>query len=179
MSRWPAPSPQSRGCCSSTSRWPRSMPPPRWSCAASWRRRHLEGFAGISILVTHDPVDAAALAQSVVVLDSGRIAQAGTLAEITARPRSRYVADLAGVNLWRGAAEGGRIALSGGATLVAASDIAGEVYAMVAPRSVALYQQRPQGTPRNVWQGRVTSLEAVADRVRGSGGRASSASWPR
>ena len=54
------------------------------------------------IVVTHDPLDAAALADRLVVLEAGRVVQQGTLAEITARPRSRYVADLVGVNLLAG-----------------------------------------------------------------------------
>ena len=62
-------------------------------------RRHLATFAGVRLLVTHDPVDAYALADRVVILESGRIVQSGTLADVTARPRSRYVADLVGVNL--------------------------------------------------------------------------------
>ncbi len=54
------------------------------------------------ILVTHDPVDAYALADRVAILDGGRIVQIGTIAEVTAHPRSRYVADLVGTNLVAG-----------------------------------------------------------------------------
>ena len=88
-------------CCCSTSRWPRSTPAP----AATVRRdlrRHLATFDGMRVLVTHDPVDAYALADRVAILDAGRIVQTGTLAEVTAHPRSRYVADLVGVNLVAG-----------------------------------------------------------------------------
>ena len=70
---------------------------------------HLNQFDGISLLVTHDPVDAAALAGSVLVMEVGHAVQQGTLPEITARPRSRYVADLIGVNLWRGQARAGEV----------------------------------------------------------------------
>ena len=51
------------------------------------------------LLVTHDPVDAYALADRVAVLDDGKIVQLGTIAEVTAHPRSRYVAELVGTNL--------------------------------------------------------------------------------
>ena len=51
------------------------------------------------MLVTHDPVDAYALADRVVILEPGRIAQIGTIGDVTAQPRSRYVADLVGTNL--------------------------------------------------------------------------------
>ncbi len=63
-------------------------------------RRHLETFDGMRLLVTHDPVDAYALADRVAILDAGRVVQVGTLAEVTAHPRSRYVADLVGVTWW-------------------------------------------------------------------------------
>ena len=62
------------------------------------------------VLVTHDPVDAYALADRVAILDAGRIVQTGTLAEVTAHPRSRYVADLVGVNLVSGIVTDGVLA---------------------------------------------------------------------
>ena len=65
-------------------------------------RRHLESFDGMRLLVTHDPVDAYALADRVVVLEAGGSCRRGTLAEVTAHPRSRYVADLVGLNLISG-----------------------------------------------------------------------------
>ena len=57
-------------------------------------RRHLQSFDGMRIMVTHDPVDAYALADRVAVMDAGRIIQLGTIADVTAHPRSRYVASL-------------------------------------------------------------------------------------
>ena len=62
-------------------------------------RHHLRLFAGSCVLVTHDPLDAAVIADRLVVIEQGRVAQEGTLADITARPRSAYVADLLGINL--------------------------------------------------------------------------------
>jgi molybdate transport system ATP-binding protein len=40
------------------------------------------------------------------------------------------------------------------------------VFALVHPRSVSLYADRPQGSPRNVWRGIASSLDSVGDRVR-------------
>ena len=51
-------------------------------------RQHLETFDGVRLFVTHDPVDAYALADRVAILEHGRIAQTGTIAEVTAH-RSR------------------------------------------------------------------------------------------
>jgi molybdate transport system ATP-binding protein len=128
-------------------------------------KQHLAAFAGISILVTHDPLEAAALAQTVLVLENGRLAQQGTLAEITAHPRSRYVADLVGVNLWRGRAADGAVTVEG-ATISAASSLEGDVFVLVHPRSVSIYPEQPHGSPRNVWRGHATSLDTIGDRVR-------------
>src|SRR5262249_61990780 len=68
----------------------------------------------VQVVVTHDPLEAHALADRLVVLEEGRVVQAGTLGDLASRPRSRYVAELAGVNLLAGEATDGRVALDGG-----------------------------------------------------------------
>jgi molybdate transport system ATP-binding protein len=42
------------------------------------------------VLVTHDPLDALALADRVVVLDHGRIVEHGPTREVFARPRTDF-----------------------------------------------------------------------------------------
>jgi len=129
-------------------------------------RQHLESFRGVRLLVTHDPVEAMAMADRLVVLEQGRVLQTGSPAEVAQRPRSRYVADLVGVNLFRGTARHDVITISGGGSLTAVGVTDGDVFAVVHPRTVALYRARPDGTPRNVWQGRATDLDLQGDRVR-------------
>jgi molybdate transport system ATP-binding protein len=129
-------------------------------------RRHLDAHGGARVVVTHDPVDAMTLGDRVVVIEAGRVVQAGPLAELRERPRSRYVADLVGVNLYRGAARGGTIRLPEHGELVAAADTAGDVFAVVHPRAVALHRREPEGTPRNVLGGTVDHLDVEGDRVR-------------
>ena len=129
-------------------------------------RRHLEAHEGARVVVTHDPVDAMTLGDRVVVLEAGRVVQAGPLAELRERPRSRYVADLVGVNLYRGNADGQRIRLPDGGALVAAGHARGDVFAVVHPRAVALHRRKPEGTPRNVLAGTVEHLDVEGDRVR-------------
>ena len=129
-------------------------------------RRHLASFDGSRLLVTHDPLEAITLADRLVVLEGGRITQTGTPDQVSARPRSRYVAELVGVNLFRGLAAGAAVRLDGGATLVVAGDHHGEVFAAVHPHAVALHRRPPEGTPRNVWAGTADALEVVGDRVR-------------
>lgn len=66
--------------------------------------RRLQHAAGLStVLVTHDPEEAALLADEVVVIGEGRLLQAGPVREVFARPESREVAALLGIaNLARG-----------------------------------------------------------------------------
>jgi molybdate transport system ATP-binding protein len=129
-------------------------------------RAYLDSFAGPRVLVTHDAVEAFALADRIAVLEGGRIVQAGSVAEICSRPRSRYVADLVGLNFLRGTCRGGRLQIDGGGELVVSQAPEGPVLATVHPRAIALYRSRPDGTPRNVWQAPIESLEATGDRVR-------------
>jgi molybdate transport system ATP-binding protein len=129
-------------------------------------RRRLRDFAGPALLVTHDPVEAATLADRLVVLEGGSVTQAGTIDDITRRPRSAWVARLAGVNLYQGRARGRRVALSGGGEITVADAIDGEVFVAIPPAAVALFRDRPAGTPRNVWAGRVDGFDSFGDRVR-------------
>jgi molybdate transport system ATP-binding protein len=129
-------------------------------------RRHLAAFEGVRIVITHDPMEAIALAERLVVLEDGRIRQQGSPAEVTSRPRSRYVADLVGVNLLRGQARDGRMRLMGGGELVVTDAPPGDVFAVIHPRTVSLWRERPTGTPRNVWRGSASTLDLLGDRVR-------------
>jgi molybdate transport system ATP-binding protein len=129
-------------------------------------RRHLASFDGTRLLVTHDPLEAMTMADRLVVLEGGRITQTGTPSEVSAQPRSRYVAELVGVNLFRGHAAGHTVRLKTGATLVVADDHHGEVFAAVHPHAVALHRRPPEGSPRNVLAGTAETLESAGDRVR-------------
>ena len=132
-------------------------------------QRHLAGYAGTCVLVTHDLIEAVTLADRLVVLEAGRITQAGSPADVSLHPRSRYVADLVGLNLYRGrAGTDGAIELPHGQRLIAVDEThrSGEVFAVIDPRAVALYRARPEGSPRNVWSGTAELLETNGDRVR-------------
>ena len=130
-------------------------------------RRHLETFDGMRILVTHDPVDAYALADRVAILDSGRIVQIGTLAEVTAHPRSRYVADLVGVNLVAGVVADGVLATDAGAHVVIADALPGLSFAVIRPHSIALAREPADGSSaRNTWSGTIADIDRLGDRVR-------------
>ncbi|WP_043673987.1 ABC transporter ATP-binding protein [Clavibacter michiganensis] len=71
----------------------------------------LRRFGGAAVLVTHDPVDALALADRIHVLEDGRPVQEGAPAEVAARPATAYVARLVGMNRVAGRDAAGRPAV--------------------------------------------------------------------
>jgi molybdate transport system ATP-binding protein len=138
--------------------------------------RHLAGFAGPALVVTHDPLEAMVLTDRLLVLEGGRVAQQGAPAEIARRPATQYVARLVGLNLYPGRVEAAgptcTVALDGGGALVA---VAGEqplsvgqrALVAVSPNAILLHAQRPERiSARNVWPATVAGLEPLADRVR-------------
>jgi molybdate transport system ATP-binding protein len=130
-------------------------------------RGHLADSAGARLLVTHDPIDASVLADRVVILEGGRVVQDGPMAEIALHPRSRYVADLVGLNLYRGIAGNGVVAVDGGGEVVVADHgIAGEVHVAIHPRAVGLHVEEPAGSARNHWPGHITEFDDLGDRIR-------------
>lgn len=129
-------------------------------------RSHLAGAEGVRVVVTHDPLDAMAIADRLLVLEAGRITQEGTLLEVTARPRSSWVARLVGLNLYRGLAAGNVITLPDGHEIQVSGGVQGAAFAVVHPRAVSLHRQEPEGSPRNVWRGDVGGIDFEGDRVR-------------
>lgn len=129
-------------------------------------KRHLGSFPGLRLVVTHDPLEAVALGDRLVVMENGRLVQTGTPAEVTARPRSQYVADLVGVNLFRGEADRGSVRMQGGHVVSAAGAESGQVFAVIHPRAVSIHRHQPEGSPRNVWPGKAGRIELLGDRVR-------------
>lgn len=129
-----------------------------------------------TVLVTHDLLDVFALADRVVVLESGRVAESGTTADVLAAPRSRFGARIAGFNLVAGTIDGDGILCTGwGERWHGIADPglgAGRpAVAVCAPRAVAVYRTPPaHGSPRNLVEVTVADLEARsgAIRVRGT-----------
>ena len=129
-------------------------------------RRRLAAFPGATVVVTHDAVDAFVLADRLVVLEDGRVVQTGSPAGIARRPVTDYVARLVGLNLYRGEATDGVVALDGGGTLVGSHHERGRVLVAFSPSAVALHRRRPDGSARNCWSTTVDSLEQQGDTVR-------------
>jgi molybdate transport system ATP-binding protein len=130
-------------------------------------RRHLTGFVGPSVLVTHDPIEAMVLADDIVIIEEGRVVQQGPPAEVARWPRTDYVARLVGLNLYRGAAHAGRVRLAAGGFLtIADTTIGGPVLAALRPSAIVVGVDEPHGSARNTLAGRVTGLELLGDRAR-------------
>ncbi len=129
-------------------------------------RTHLDEFSGATVVVTHDPLDALVLADHVVVIEGGRVVQAGTPTEIARQPRTRYVASLMGLNLLRGVARQSGVVLEDGTTLTAVDDYDGPVFVVLRPSAIGVYGGQPHGSPRNSWPARITSVEQQGHAVR-------------
>jgi molybdate transport system ATP-binding protein len=127
---------------------------------------HLEVFRGPRLLITHDPTEAFLLADEILVIEEGRITQAGSADDIRLRPRTGYVADLAGSNLLVGKAAHGEVQVGNHELHVADTHIAGTVLATIHPRAISLHLHEPEGSPRNTWQTNITRIEHYGDRVR-------------
>jgi molybdate transport system ATP-binding protein len=136
-------------------------------------RRHLRavlrGSDAANVFVTHDMLDAVALADRMVVLENGEIVQSGPPSEVTARPRSAYVADLVGVNLFRGEVKGTSFSVDGGGELHIGPQQPGSALAVVQPAAVTVRRDRPDppaGAGQNVWPGLIGAVDLLGDRVR-------------
>ncbi|ETK30550.1 ABC transporter ATP-binding protein [Microbispora sp. ATCC PTA-5024] len=128
-------------------------------------RRHLAGFDGATVLVTHDALDAMVLADRLVVIENGAVVQQGPPAEVARRPQTDYVARLVGLNLYRGMADGHLVTV-GDVVFSVAERLSGPAFVAFSPAAVALYRSRPDGTPRNLWRCRIEGIEPHGDGIR-------------
>ena len=136
------------------------------SLVRSELRAHLGTFDGACIIVTHDPLEMAGVADRLVVLEAGTIVQTGLFAEIHQRPRTPFVAELMGRNLLRGEADGGSLRLRGGPDLVAPIGTRGVRYAAVSPADIVLWPERPPAATVAAWSTTVVDVALQGDCAR-------------
>ena len=140
--------------------------------------RHILANIGITtILVTHQYLEALLFGQSILVLDAGRIIQQGSQHDLLLYPRSSYVAELVGMNFFRG-----RVVRNEANSLctiqlqqenhpievMAALEehlqgsktpaVGEEAFVVVDPRSITLYQKPPDSSARNVFCGEIVQV---------------------
>jgi molybdate transport system ATP-binding protein len=112
------------------------------------------------------------LADRVLVLESGRIAEMGPVADVLTAPRSHFGARIAGINLVNGTiAPDGSLHAGSGAHWHASPtresvdrlEPGHHALAVFPPTAVAVYREQPHGSPRNTLEVAVAELN-----VRGS-----------
>ncbi len=138
-------------------------------------RRVLARDGRSSVLVTHDLLDVVTLADRVIVLESGRIVESGPTAHVLAAPRSSFGARFAGINLVSGRAGPGTTLMTGwqqvwhgGFDGGAAGGIqqGDPVVATFHPSAVAVYREKPHGSPRNTVEVLIAALDSRGPAIR-------------
>jgi molybdate transport system ATP-binding protein len=123
-----------------------------------------------ALVVTHDFVDAAALADGIGVLVDGRLVQTGTPEELIAAPVSPFVARFAGGNVLHGRARRDdrltAVELADRTVVLSTDEAEGDVAAIVYPWEVTLARALPVDSAQNHVQAEVRSVVPVGNRVR-------------
>ena len=122
-----------------------------------------------AVIVTHDLLDALAIADEVVIFDGGRIVESGPVREVLASPRSGFAARIAGVNLITGViSEPGIIQTAWAASVVGTGDPppGTAAVALFRPTAVAVHLTSPGGSPRNVIAVTIAEMDIHGTTVR-------------
>jgi molybdate transport system ATP-binding protein len=141
-------------------------------------RNILSTAAITTVLVTHQYLEAVLFGCHILVLEQGRVIQQGSQRDLLQYPRSSYVAELVGMNFFRGRVlrcetsalctiqlqRNGERGIEVSAALeeqTRANEMPGagdEAYVLVDPRSITLYQTLPDSSARNVFHGKIVQL---------------------
>jgi molybdate transport system ATP-binding protein len=146
-------------------------------------RRILSDMGITTVMVTHQYLEALLFGHHILVLEHGRILQQGGQRDLLEHPRSSYVAELVGVNFFRGhllryemntmcviQLQGTRQSVEVTAALKERGEIGRgrpvnhlptvgeEAYIIVEPRSVTLYAYPPDSSARNVFCGSIVQI---------------------
>ncbi|MFP5312885.1 MAG: sulfate/molybdate ABC transporter ATP-binding protein [Actinomycetes bacterium] len=126
-----------------------------------------------AIIVTHDVLDALVLADRVVILEGGRVAEEGPTRAVLERPRSSFAAGLAGLNFIPGTLDGAGVRTGGGLRIAGHDEEPGHLatrgvpgVAVFPPSAVSVFVNDAHGSPRNSFAVTITDLEPHGDQVR-------------
>ncbi|GCE26848.1 ABC transporter ATP-binding protein [Dictyobacter alpinus] len=147
-----------------------------------------------TLLVTHHYLDGLLFGDQLLVLDHGRLVQQGDQQELREYPRSSYVAELVGVNFFRGQL----VRCENQTTCIihlvneteshTSTEIvamlkeqaspesapplpAQEVFVVIDPRSITLHHNQPEGSARNVFYGTIMHIIQLGSHASGHDGK--------
>jgi molybdate transport system ATP-binding protein len=139
--------------------------------------RNLLSSAGITtVMVTHQYLEALLFGYHILVLEQGHVIQQGSHGDLLQYPRSSYIAELVGMNFFRGRVicceagemctiqlqNNGRHGIEVSAAMEEQTqklpEPGDEAFVLVDPRSITLYQTLPDSSARNVFQGAIVQL---------------------
>ncbi|SDD63483.1 sulfate/molybdate ABC transporter ATP-binding protein [Rhodococcus tukisamuensis] len=126
-----------------------------------------------AVIVTHDLLDALALADRVAIVDAGRIVESGTVRSVLTSPRSAFGARIAGVDLLAGTmAATGSLETPWGTTVSGIEEPGGDLHpgaaavALFRPAAVAVHLEPPHASPRNALPVTIAEMEVHGTTVR-------------
>jgi molybdate transport system ATP-binding protein len=128
--------------------------------------RLLTALPCATIYVTHSPTEALLFGDEVAVIEGGRIDQRGTREDMLRHPRSAYVAEFMGVNLFRGRivareSDGlARVSTAAGEVAVIDHEPGDDVFVVVHPREITLHLGAVEGSARNQYRGVIAEVVA-------------------
>jgi molybdate transport system ATP-binding protein len=134
-------------------------------------RRVLARDGRSAVMITHDVLDVLTLADRVLILESGTVSETGSTTTVLATPRSRFGARFAGVNLVGGTVDANGVLTtdwgaawhgSAGSDLVSGT----AAVALFTPAAVAVYRDKPHGSPRNTVPVTVAELDSRGPAIR-------------
>lgn len=134
-------------------------------------RRILANLPCVTLFVTHSPFEAMVFGNQVGVVDHGKLIQVGDRDELLRRPRSRYVAEIMGVNLFKGRVSSrdatglAEVQTPNGVVHTLSEVLSDEIFITVDPREITLHPLPPSGTAQNVFNGPI--LEMVPEPPQG------------
>ncbi|GAA3604023.1 ATP-binding cassette domain-containing protein [Marihabitans asiaticum] len=140
--------------------------------SAELRRVLREALEGVTcVIVTHDVVDVALLADHAVVLVDGRVVEDRPVADLLAAPRTPFAAGLVGTNLVRGVLTSDSTLVTDAGVTIAGVPASGcalgdQVVATFRPDAVAVHTEAPGGSPRNRLSGEVLGIEPAGGSLR-------------
>jgi molybdate transport system ATP-binding protein len=126
-----------------------------------------------AVIVTHDLLDALAVADRIIVIEHGQIVESGPVRTVLTSPRSAFAARIAGVNLILGMiTQPGTLQTAWGTTVSGIGDTppGSAAVALFRPTAVAIHLDPPHASPRNVIPVTVAEIEIheTTVRVRGA-----------